>query len=114
MCIDFSITWLCKEKGKLNKYVANTAGFSVAVISNFFLNYVWTFQGTNSSIPSSLERFILFAIIGLALNNFFVYLFTDLASLNFYLSKALAIACVFVWNFSSNYFFNFHSPGNVS
>ena len=109
MCIDFSITWVCKEKLKLNKYIANTIGFTVAVVSNFSLNYVWTFKGVHSSIPSSFALFVLFAIIGLILNNLFVYLFHGLGSLNFYLSKVLAIAGVFIWNFSSNYFFNFHS-----
>ncbi len=32
MCIGFLITWICKEKIKLKKYIANTAGFSFAVI----------------------------------------------------------------------------------
>src|SRR3954465_14910153 len=109
MCIDFSITWICKERIKLNKYIANTLGFSVAVVNNFFLNYIWTFKGVHNGIPSSFGLFVLFAIIGLILNNFFIYLFHDLGSLNFYLSKGLAIVGVFIWNFSSNYFFNFHS-----
>ena len=109
MCIDFSITWVCKEKVKLNKYIANTIGFSVAVVNNFFLNYIWTFKGVNSIIPSAFGLFALFAIIGLILNNLFVYLFHGLGSLNFYPSKLLAIVGVFIWNFSYNYFFNFHS-----
>lgn len=109
MCIDFSITWLCKEKFRFNKYVANTAGFSFAVVSNFSLNYFWTFKGTDKSVTSALGLFISFSLIGLVLNNLFLYLFTDVMSLHFYLSKALAIACVFAWNFSSSYFFNFHS-----
>ena len=109
MCLDFFITWVCKEKIELNKYIANSAGFLFAVLNNFFLNYIWTFKGTNRSMPSAFALFILFALIGLILNNFFVYLFTDVGSLNFYLSKVLAILCVFLWNFSANYFFNFHS-----
>ena len=50
MAIDFFITWLCKEKLSLNKYIANSLGFSVAVVNNFFLNYYWTFQKNNSNI----------------------------------------------------------------
>lgn len=109
MCIDFFITWLCKEKIRLNKYIANSAGFFIAVLNNFFLNYVWTFKGANSSIPNALGLFVLFALIGLVLNNFLVYLFTDVGSLNFYIAKALAIMGVFFWNFTANYIFNFHS-----
>ena len=44
MVIDFSITWLCREKLHFNKYIANTLGFSFAVINNFILNRVWTFE----------------------------------------------------------------------
>ena len=109
MSIDFFITWISKEKIGLNKYIANTAGFSCAVASNFFLNYIWTFKEANNPVVSALALFILFAVVGLILNNFFIYLFHGLGLLNFYMAKVLAIVCVFVWNFSSNYFFNFHS-----
>ncbi len=108
MCIDFFLTWLCKEKIKLNKYIANTIGFSVAVVNNFYLNYIWTFKGTGSPVHTAFWLFVLFSVIGLVLNNLLIYLFTDVASINFYLSKLLAIGGVFIWNFTSNYFFNFH------
>ncbi len=108
MCIDFFLTWLCKEKMKWNKYIANTIGFSFAVVNNFYWNYIWTFRGTGSPVPTALGLFVLFSVIGLVLNNILIYLFTDVASINFYLSKLLAIGGVFIWNFSSNYFFNFH------
>ncbi len=83
--------------------------FRVAVVNNFILNYIWTFKGVHGSIPVAFELFVLFALIGLALNNLLIYLFTDVGSLNFYLAKAFAIAGVFFWNFGANYFFNFHS-----
>ena len=35
---------MLNEKLRLNKYVANAVGFSVAGVSNFFLNYAWTFS----------------------------------------------------------------------
>ncbi len=38
LIIDFSLTFLCKEKLLFNKYVANSIGFSMAQISNFLLN----------------------------------------------------------------------------
>jgi putative flippase GtrA len=31
MAIDFGATWLCKEKIKINKYIANAIGFTLAV-----------------------------------------------------------------------------------
>ncbi len=109
MVLDFLITWVCKEKFLMNKYIANSLGFSVAVVSNFFLNYYWTFQKNDNNINIDFIKFILFALIGLGLNNFFLFFFHNKGKIPFYAAKALAIACVFVWNFTSNYFFNFHS-----
>ncbi len=106
--IDFGTTWLCKEKLKWNKYVANTCGFSLAVVNNYILNRIWTFQSTNYWLPE-FGRFALFSLIGVGLNNLLLFLFHEKAGLSFYFAKLLAIGCVFIWNFSSNYFFNFHS-----
>jgi putative flippase GtrA len=108
MLIDFSITWFFKEKLRLNKYLANTAGFSFAVISNFIFNYRWTFAA-NSNVSVSLLRFFLIALAGLAINNTVIWFFNDRNKINFYLSKAFAIAVVFIWNFGLNYLYNFHS-----
>lgn len=110
MAIDFLVTWFLKEKLRLNKYVANSLGFTCAVINNFYLNLMWTFKvsGSHSSNVYFI-KFVLISVIGLGLNNTFVYLFSDRLSINFYLSKVLAVACVFVWNFSANNYFNFHS-----
>jgi len=109
ICVDFFITWMLKEKLRLNKYVANAAGFSVAVVSNFFLNYVWTFKGTITSVPAAFGLFFAIAFVGLLLNSCFIYTFHELRKINFYLSKTGAIIFVFLWNFTANYFFNFHS-----
>jgi len=110
MCLDFLVTWLLKEKLRLNKYLANSLGFTCAVINNFYLNLKWTFQvGGNQGTNVYLVKFILISIIGLGLNNSFVYLFSDRLKINFYVSKALAVVCVFIWNFSANNYFNFHS-----
>ncbi len=108
MAIDFSLTWLFKEKFKINKYAANTIGFSVAVVNNFLLNYFWTFDsGNKQGAYFFFIKFAVFALIGLALNNLLIYLLTEKLAMKFYLSKLLAIGCVFLWNFSANNYFNF-------
>lgn len=109
MLIDFLATWLCKERLLLNKYIANTIGFLLAVVNNFFLNYKWTFRQNNSAISIDFIKFILFAMIGLGLNTLFLFFFHSKLHIRFYIAKAFAILCVFAWNFTTNYFFNFHS-----
>jgi putative flippase GtrA len=107
MCIDFFVTWLFKEKVRVNKYVANTLGFSVAVINNFTLNYHWTFDSKGDQILLYFSKYLIIALIGLLLNNLFIYVFNDKLSIAFYVSKAMAIGCVFLWNFFINHFLNF-------
>src|SRR5215831_8480703 len=70
LLIDFSITYLLKEKVLINKYIANATGFTCAVISNFFLNKYWTFSSAGNQLVTN--QFFLFAIIsvmGLCINS---------------------------------------------
>ncbi|PYF69996.1 GtrA family protein [Pedobacter nutrimenti] len=106
LVIDFSLTWFFKDVLHFNKFLANGIGFTAAVISNYFINKLWTFKNKDK-IGKQLAAFILVSLIGLMLNSFFIYLFNSQLLLNFYLSKAIAVVLVFFWNFSANYFFVF-------
>ncbi|MCX2475732.1 GtrA family protein [Pedobacter sp. MC2016-05] len=108
MAIDFGVTWLCKEKIKINKYVANALGFIFAVTNNYLINRVWTFQSTNIHWGTEFSKFIVVSVIGLALNTVIIYLFHQRKNgTNFYVAKFFAIAIVFVWNFIANLMFTF-------
>jgi putative flippase GtrA len=107
MAIDFGITWLLKEKLKVNKYIANSCGFILAASSNYILNRVWTFESHRLQIFSEYFSFVGISVIGLALNNLFVYIFSDRLKWNFYFSKFLAIILVTLWNFGMNFLFTF-------
>src|SRR5215471_600740 len=89
--VDFSITYLLKEKVKLNKYVANCCGFCCAVISNFFLNAYWTFADSSNRGVLQFSSFALIAIMGLLINTLVIFLLIKKADWNFYLSKLAAI-----------------------
>ena len=107
MVVDFGTTWLIREKMKWNQYFANTCGFTLAVINNYFINRYWTFQSSQYWVPE-FGRFVLFSVIGLLLNNLLLYLFHEKAGIRFYFSKVMAIGVVFIWNFLTNWLFNFH------
>ena len=107
MVIDFSTTWLLKEKAKVNKYIANSIGFILAATSNYIWNRIWTFQSENSRIAVEYLSFILISVAGLGINNFVIYLLNDRLKINFYLSKLLAIGVVTVWNFLMNFIITF-------
>ncbi|MHB1177107.1 MAG: GtrA family protein [Daejeonella sp.] len=103
----FFLTWLFKEKVGINRYLASTLGFSVAVVNNFSLNYRWKFESKDDQVILYFSKFLAIALIGLLLNNLFIYLFNEKRAVTFYVSKAIAIICVFLWNFLINNFLNF-------
>lgn len=107
--IDFGSTYIMKEKLRLNRYLANSTGFSLAVVSNYFLNKYWTFQDDSTEILLQAQKFTLIAVIGLIINNQFLYLLHQKQKLNFYIAKLLAIMVVVLWNFFANYFYTFSS-----
>lgn len=108
MIIDFGVTWLCKEKLRINKFVANSCGFTLAVINNYLLNRIWTFESQNPHWQEELGKFIGVSLIGLLLNNLLLFLFHSKMKLNFYVAKAIAIGCVMIWNFGVNMVFTFN------
>ncbi len=105
--VDFGITWLLKEKAKLHKYVANTAGFMTAATSNYFLNRWWTFQSHDPNIGMQYSKFLLISLIGLGINTFVIWLLTSKFKWNFYFAKLIAIGVVTLWNFFLNWIFTF-------
>ena len=105
--VDFGITFLFKEKLKLNKYIANSLGFMAAASTNYLLNRWWTFRSHDPEVAQQYDQFVGISAIGLILNNIIIYLLNDKARLNFYLSKLIAIGLVTLWNFFMNYYFTF-------
>ena len=105
MVVDFSITILLKEKLKVHRYISSSAGFTLAASSNYLFNRLWTFESNNPKVLIEYGTFILISLIGLIINNLFLYLFEK--KLRFYFAKFLAIMVTSVWNFIANYYLNF-------
>lgn len=105
--VDFGVTWLAKEKMRLNAYLANSIGFSAAVISNYLLNRAWTFHSNDPAVALQFGKFALASSVGLALNNGIIFLLTGRLRLNFYVAKLIATGIVMIWNFWANYTFTF-------
>lgn len=108
MAIDFSVTWLCKEKLGFNKYLSNSLGFCFAVTSNFLLNRYWTFESSAQPFTAQFARFMLVSLSGLAINNLLLYLLVKKLQSNFYLLKLIVTGLVFFWNYFVNFLFTFN------
>ncbi len=106
--VDFGVTFLLKEKLRINQYFANSTGFACAVVSNYLLNRVWTFHSQNPSLATEFSKFLMAALVGLAINNGIIYVLNERNKVNFYASKLIATGVVTLWNFWANYTFTFH------
>lgn len=102
LIIDFSMTYLLKEKLKVQKYVANAAGFISAASANYFLNRVWTFHSSNPKVFTEYSMFFFVSLVGLGINSFFLWLLVSKFGRKFYLSKLIAIGITTIWNFAAN------------
>lgn len=107
LIIDFSVTYVLKEKLKAHPYLANSVGFSLAASSNYLFNRVWTFESEDPGVMAEYASFFGVALIGLGINNLFLYLFDRKLGLNFYLAKLFAIGVTILWNFFANYYYTF-------
>jgi len=105
--IDFGFTYLCKEVFKIQKYVANAIGFTIAASSNYFLNRIWTFHSMNPEIAVEYTEFLLISFLGLGLNTLILYFVINRFKLNFYVAKVIAIGIVTIWSFFANVFLTF-------
>jgi len=105
--VDFGTTYFFKEVVKVQKYVANAIGFSLAATSNYVLNRIWTFNSHNPQIVKEFSRFFVIALIGLGINSAIIWLLNGKFRINFYLSKLVATLIVTLWNFLINAYFTF-------
>jgi putative flippase GtrA len=105
--VDYGITWISKEKLKIQKYIANAIGFCSAATTNYFLNRIWTFQSTDPEIFIEYSQFIFVSLIGLGINTLILWAIVTKFKLNFYVAKFFAILVVTIWNFFANLYFTF-------
>lgn len=107
--VDFGFTWLCKEVFRIQKYVSNAIGFTIAASTNYFLNRIWTFQSLNPDIVTEYLKFIGISAVGLGINTLILWILVSKYRQHFYLSKLFAIGVATVWNFLANLLYTFVS-----
>lgn len=106
--VDYAFTYLFKEIFKVQKYISNSIGFTIAASSNYILNRVWTFESDNPDIAIEYTEFLVISLIGLGINNLVLWLIVRKFKINFYVAKFFAICVVTLWNFLANFFITFN------
>lgn len=86
---------------KIFYLLSSVIAYEVSILTNFIINDQWTFS---SVIPgkSFLTRAMYFnyaMITGTVFGIIFLYIFTDLLSINYLMSNIISITIVFIWRY---------------
>ncbi|NHZ85963.1 MAG: GtrA family protein [Planctomycetia bacterium] len=106
---DFGTLYLLTEYFNIYYLVSAAIAFLLGLTINYFLSVIWVFQ--KRSLKSKYVEFIVFAligIIGLALNEFIIWFFTETVNIHYLQSKLISTVLVYLWNFFIRKYFLFH------
>lgn len=98
--IDFGLLFALTEYAGFHYLFSATISFVAGLIVNYLLSKVWVF--TRSTIAKRELEFLIFAvigIIGLLINNLFLWLLTNVIGLWYMFSKVLVTIITYLWNF---------------
>ena len=109
MVVDLAVLTFGREVLGLSLSLAVGLGFTVAVISNFTWNRLWTFpESRTRPIATQLGQFAVINLIGLALNELIVLGLHPLVGEvlvdppAYLAAKVIAIGVVLFWNYGAN------------
>jgi putative flippase GtrA len=106
--VDFGTLNLLKLAFGFHLLVANTISFSLAVVSNFTWNRLWTYPDSRSKpIRSQLMQFFVVNIAGWGINTVVLWALAPVfqrmvGELGYNIAKAIATVVVLFWNFFVN------------
>ena len=106
--VDFGLLWGLAECG-VNYLLAGGCSFVAGLSVNYLLSVAWVFR--EHALRSRLAEFAGFAAIGVAglgLNEAILWIATEAAGLHYLVSKIIAAAAVFLWNFAARKYLLFH------
>lgn len=98
--VDFGLLYILTEYAGLHYLLSATLSFIAGLLVNYIISCIWVFS--DSKFKNRLVEFLIFAaigIVGLALNDALIWLFTDCIGTYYMFSKIVAAALVYLWNF---------------
>ena len=105
--IDFVVLTILTETFGVYYLTSAAIGFIVATLFNYVasMRYVFNSRFGPHEKRKELIIFILLSVVGLGLNQFFMWLFVEFFSIFYIFSKVLATVLVMTWNFVSRKIF---------
>ena len=103
---DFGTLYLLTEFAGLPYLASASAGFCIGLSTNWLLSTRWVFRRDTAQRNKGAEfaGWLITGLAGLGLNDLIMWLFTDILSFHYLLSKIVSTAVVFCWNFFARRF----------
>jgi len=98
--VDFFSLFLLTDYFGIYYIISAALAFSLGLVTNYLLSIKWVFNQRN--IDNKTIEFSLFAfigIIGLGLNEIFIWFFTSKLSIYYMISKIITAIIILFWNF---------------
>jgi putative flippase GtrA len=98
--IDFGTLFMLTEYLDFHYLLSAGIAFTLGLVTNYLISIRWVFATRNFS-NKKLEfiMFMVIGLVGLGLNELFIWIFTDLFAIYYLLSKILTTMLVYLWNF---------------
>ena len=96
--IDFVLLYFFKDIIKLDLIIANSLSFIISVTYNYYASIIFVFNVDKNNTKVFII-FVLFSAIGLGINNFILWIISNVFKLYYLLSKVIATVFVMVFNF---------------
>lgn len=97
--IDFGVLMLLKEVVNLDVLIASALSFCVSVVANYILSMLFVFKGGKNGKIKEFIIFVVLSVGGLLLNQFLMWLGTEVMTVYYLWVKVFACVFVPIYNF---------------
>ena len=97
--IDLAVLMVLKEFMNVDVLAASAVAFSVSVIANYILSMLFVFESRGNSKVKEFLVFVVLSIGGLLLNQFIMWIGTEIMTAYYLWVKAFALVFVPIYNF---------------
>ena len=97
--IDLAVLMLLKEFMHVDVLVASAVAFSVSVIANYILSMLFVFKGSENGKLKEFITFVALSIGGLLINQFIMWIGTEIMAVYYIGVKIFACVFVPIYNF---------------
>jgi putative flippase GtrA len=99
-CIDYGLLIALTELAGIDYLISATLSFTVSVVFNYFASMRYVFRRReNMARHREFTIFVVLSVVGLLLNDVFLWLGTSLLAIDYRITKIAVTALVMAWNF---------------